>query len=719
MTDPKTEALQIARDALDEIALAGMSGTGEESPEAMNAWHARRAREFIGIAARALDPIRAALAATSAPAEPGSDVMDWKTAAAWLHAAYDRPPLTPESRSMLAAVDALATSAPADQLDTLVVGLTFDDDSREQIKVHGEPRMLRRLEAYLRLKRPTELSACSGDPASCPENEGFGCCALATSAPAEPSAIDALPCGSCDVGTYDHTAATGAVAHSIMRGGPLPNCKLHDRVCVGAQDFSEAVAATELRAAAEQAIATSAPSEPAPRGWKLVPGVLTDDMLHETWRGLAGASDHATIREAYRRMLAAAPQPAPAVPAAAEPVGWRRWAIAHGHPNGGFWTFYDERKWPDCEPLYTASSAAQLVGVRSTSRMLPTYFVQHPDGSYTPADPQPEPMVMFTDPPVVGYTPPGPLQWEEDDAPTIHAPVVGGALKIQAPKVQSETHRDAAEDARKAMEVAAWALRHPNDEWKGDAERKALDALRPILAQPEGVRICPEKDAECGTHLCATCPKAQPEACPHCDNTGDVHRADGEWLGECKACVAQPEAPAEPKCGGREYCARMPFCGCGGPDPLAERDPTKGAKEQGLFNKFDVRRTDGSDAPGGKHHGCEYFVLDTTHDAFAKAALTAYAEACRTAYPALFADLWSRYDLPLSATPPAEVEERRGLSDALQCLRDLVYLKDMKERLEKLREMGHGTDWDYYHKNKPATWERARAILAKSKEKAS
>lgn len=57
-----TEALKLARDALEEIALAGMSGTGEESPEAMNAWHARRAREFIGIAARALEVVRAALA---------------------------------------------------------------------------------------------------------------------------------------------------------------------------------------------------------------------------------------------------------------------------------------------------------------------------------------------------------------------------------------------------------------------------------------------------------------------------------------------------------------------------------------------------------------------------------------------------------------------------------------------------------------------------------
>lgn len=42
------------RDALREIALAGMSGTGQESQESMTAWHARQAWNFIGIAARAL-----------------------------------------------------------------------------------------------------------------------------------------------------------------------------------------------------------------------------------------------------------------------------------------------------------------------------------------------------------------------------------------------------------------------------------------------------------------------------------------------------------------------------------------------------------------------------------------------------------------------------------------------------------------------------------------
>jgi hypothetical protein len=47
-------ALDAAHEALREIALAGMSGTGQESEEGMRAWHARRAWEFIGIAARAL-----------------------------------------------------------------------------------------------------------------------------------------------------------------------------------------------------------------------------------------------------------------------------------------------------------------------------------------------------------------------------------------------------------------------------------------------------------------------------------------------------------------------------------------------------------------------------------------------------------------------------------------------------------------------------------------
>jgi hypothetical protein len=65
---PASEALTIAVDALDEIALAGMSGSGQESEEGMRAWHARRAWEFIGIAARAKEAVKAL---TAAQAEGG------------------------------------------------------------------------------------------------------------------------------------------------------------------------------------------------------------------------------------------------------------------------------------------------------------------------------------------------------------------------------------------------------------------------------------------------------------------------------------------------------------------------------------------------------------------------------------------------------------------------------------------------------------------------
>ncbi|MGJ7500116.1 hypothetical protein ACSFBF_07125 [Variovorax sp. ZT5P49] len=64
-------ALQIAVEALESIALAGMSGSGQESEEGLRDWHARRAWEFIGIAARALPVVRAA-------------------AATWLHAGNER-----------------------------------------------------------------------------------------------------------------------------------------------------------------------------------------------------------------------------------------------------------------------------------------------------------------------------------------------------------------------------------------------------------------------------------------------------------------------------------------------------------------------------------------------------------------------------------------------------------------------------------------------------
>lgn len=78
-----------------------------------------------------------------------------------------------------------------------------------------------------------------------------------------------------------------------------------------------------------------------------------------------------------------------------------------------------------------------------------------------------------------------------------------------------------------------------------------------------------------------------------------------------------------------------------------------GDKTRGLYEKFTVTRNDGSSEPGGKHHGCEYFVLDLTHDKHANAALLAYADSCAAEYPLLAADLRSKM-MPLKDTPTPE-----------------------------------------------------------------
>lgn len=47
-------------------------------------------------------------------------------------------------------------------------------------------------------------------------------------------------------------------------------------------------------------------------------------------------------------------------------------------------------------------------------------------------------------------------------------------------------------------------------------------------------------------------------------------------------------------------------------------------RQLGLYQKFNVARTDNSHLPGGKHFGCQYFVLDLTHDPGAVPAMRAY-----------------------------------------------------------------------------------------------
>jgi hypothetical protein len=133
-----------------------------------------------------------------------------------------------------------------------------------------------------------------------------------------------------------------------------------------------------------------------------------------------------------------------------------------------------------------------------------------------------------------------------------------------------------------------------------------------------------------------------------------------------------------------------------------ERDRTKPAEAQGIFRKFVVKRTDGSDGPGGKHAGCEYFVLDITHDRHAPAALTAYAQSAMDTHPALAKDLVSRYNLPTQAAP-APV--------ALQGVPDKVSLP-LARLLSGQDFFGMSpNDVDVYMQRAQARWDEIRAVL--------
>ncbi len=70
-----------------------------------------------------------------------------------------------------------------------------------------------------------------------------------------------------------------------------------------------------------------------------------------------------------------------------------------------------------------------------------------------------------------------------------------------------------------------------------------------------------------------------------------------------------------------------------------------GDTTQGIYRKFIVERTDGKSAPGEKHHGCDYFVLDMDHDEHARAAIEGYVKSLEDAeeYPLLSRDLRYKY----------------------------------------------------------------------------
>ncbi|KQT52172.1 MULTISPECIES: hypothetical protein [unclassified Aureimonas] len=108
--------------------------------------------------------------------------------------------------------------------------------------------------------------------------------------------------------------------------------------------------------------------------------------------------------------------------------------------------------------------------------------------------------------------------------------------------VRARVERDlkwAADQVRDMMGVVSLSA-HPKDPLAG---RHNYDLLRTVERHGEQIRdalqrlacLQPAPVVEDGT--------AREERCEYCDGTGDVHRADGEWLGECTACTAATLAP--------------------------------------------------------------------------------------------------------------------------------------------------------------------------------
>lgn len=77
-----------------------------------------------------------------------------------------------------------------------------------------------------------------------------------------------------------------------------------------------------------------------------------------------------------------------------------------------------------------------------------------------------------------------------------------------------------------------------------EAKHDVIEALRRVVSGEESDDLSKlvlgilSKHPEAADGVLAASP-APVERCPNCDDTGDVHRADGEWLGECD-CGSAP-----------------------------------------------------------------------------------------------------------------------------------------------------------------------------------
>lgn len=105
-----------------------------------------------------------------------------------------------------------------------------------------------------------------------------------------------------------------------------------------------------------------------------------------------------------------------------------------------------------------------------------------------------------------------------------------------------------------------------------------------------------------------------------------------------------------------------------------------GKTDVGLYDKYEVRRTDGKSAPGEKHHGCRHFVLDLAHDPFAVPAISAYRAACEDKHPKLAADLleWLKVQKPNGKSPLAMISLSRDDDEPDQVMVSVVFLEGVK-----------------------------------------
>jgi hypothetical protein len=203
------------------------------------------------------------------------------------------------------------------------------------------------------------------------------------------------------------------------------------------------------------------------------------------------------------------------------------------------------------------------------------------------------------------------------------------------------------------------------------ADGQPLDARQSIAVAPQpepGVRICPEKDIECGTHLCAMCPKAaQPEA--------PAEPSRSQKLASAGFTARDNKLPCE-ECGERLSPLGLQVHKCAGGEAPAEPS----AIADRIFN--DVAELGDRNSPDDWPE-----AMRVTHDELRTIVLDAIA------------------------APPAEVEERRELSgiptneqiaDAMECW------------------FSENEDWPEGDAEVVNAWLRyGPSILAKSKEKAS